>query len=95
MSKSLDILVIYSRGGPSSYIYCVIYFCIEVTPCTGSVVFWLLYTFDGELKHPWIISICILQIYFHCIVINILQPEVDIEEVQCYEPHLDADLKHT
>ncbi len=25
---------IYSRGGPSSYIYCVVYVCIDVTLCT-------------------------------------------------------------
>ncbi len=53
---------IYGRGGPSSYVYCVVYFCIDVTPCTRSVnsFFWLFYTSDDELEHPWTMSISIL-----------------------------------
>ncbi len=52
---------IYSRGGPSSYVYCVVYFCIDVITCAISVnCFWLFHTLDDELEHSQTMTMFIL-----------------------------------
>ncbi len=45
---------IYSGGGPSTYIYCVVCYCVIVAPYVRSVghVFAHLYTLDDDLERP-------------------------------------------
>ncbi len=45
---------IYSGGGPATYVYCVVCYCVIAAPYVRSVghVFTYLYTLDDDSEHP-------------------------------------------
>ncbi len=57
---------IYSEGGPSTYVYCMVCYCVIAAPYVRSVgqVFTYLYTLDDDLERPMDYEISLLPKVF-------------------------------